>query len=140
LETSTYDSVAFRFITANMHPDHDTIDTAFRKRFLKELKPLFAQILMIAHGMGVFKLGKISLDGTRIKANASRHKALSWDHACKLEKQIQAEVEALLRHAEEADKKDLPVGMSIPDELAVFHKEVNGWGKRWDNYKKKQIF
>jgi len=123
LETSTYDSVAFRFITANMHPDHDTIAT-FRKRFLKELKPLFAQILMIAHDMGVFKLGKISLDGTKIKANASRHKALSWDHACKLEKQIQAEVEALLRHAEEADKKDLPDGMSIPDELARREKRL----------------
>jgi transposase len=123
LETSTYDSVAFRFITANMHPDHDTIAT-FRKRFLKELKPLFAQILIIAHGMGVFKLGKISLDGTKIKANASKHKALSWGHACELEKQITAEVEALLRHAAEADKKDLPDGMSIPDELARREKRL----------------
>jgi hypothetical protein len=117
LETATYDSVAFRFITANTHPDHDTIAT-FRKRFLEELKPLFAQILMIAHRMGVCKLGKVSLDGTKVKANASKHKALSWEHACKLEKQIHAEVEALLRQAEEADEADLPDGMSIPDELA----------------------
>lgn len=117
LETATYDSVAFRFITANTHPDHDTIAT-FRKRFLEELKPLFAQILTIAHTMGVCKLGKISLDGTKVKANASKHKALSWDHACKLEKQIHAEVDALLRQAEEADKGDPPDGMSIPDELA----------------------
>jgi transposase len=117
LERSTYDSVAFRYIAANMHPDHDTIAN-FRKRFLKELKPLFTQILMIAHSMGVLKLGKISLDGTKIKANASRNKALSWEHACKLEKQIKAEVEELLRQAEESDKEDLPDGMSIPDELA----------------------
>ncbi len=117
LEAATYDSVAFRFITANTHPDHDTIAT-FRKRFLEQLKPLFAQILLIAHTMGVCKLGKVSLDGTKVKANASKHKALSWDHACKLEKQIHAEVEALLRQAGEADEADLPDGMSIPDELA----------------------
>jgi len=123
LERSTYDSVAFRYIAANMHPDHDTIAN-FRKRFLKELKPLFAQILMIAHRMGVFKLGKISLDGTKIKANASKHKALSWDHACKLEKQIKAEVESLIRQAEKSDKEDLPDGMSIPDELARREKRL----------------
>ena len=117
LETATYDSVAFRYITANTHPDHDTIAT-FRKRFLEELKPLFAQILTIAHTMGVCKLGKISLDGTKVKANASKHKALSWGHACKLEKQIHAEVEALLRQAEQADEKELTEAMSIPDELA----------------------
>jgi len=79
---------------------------------------LFGQILTIAHTMGVCKLGAISLDGTKVKANASKHKALSWEHACKLEKQIHAEVDALLRQAEEADKGDPPDGMSIPDELA----------------------
>ena len=124
METATYDSVAFRFITANTHPDHDTIAT-FRKRFLEELKPLFAQILTIAHTMGVCKLGKISLDGTKVKANASKHKALSWDHACKLEKQIHAEVNALIRQAEEADRDDLPDGMSIPDELARREKRLD---------------
>lgn len=117
LEAATYDSVAFRYITANTHPDHDTIAN-FRKRFLEELKPLFAQILVIAHRMGVLKLGKISLDGTKVKANASKHKALSWEHACRLEKQINAEVETLLRKAEEADREDLLDGMSIPEELA----------------------
>jgi transposase len=109
LEAATYDSVAFRYITANTHPDHDTIAN-FRKHFLEELKPLFGQILTIAHTMGVCKLGTISLDGTKVKANASKHKALSWEHACKLEKQIHAEVEALLRQAEEADREDLPEG------------------------------
>ncbi len=117
LELATHESVAFRYITANQHPDHDTI-AAFRKRFLEELKPLFAQILMIAQTMGIAKLGQVALDGTKIKANASQHKALSWDHACKLEQQIQAEVDSLLRQAEVADREAVPEGMSIPEELS----------------------
>jgi len=117
LERATYDSVAFRYIAANDHPDHDTIAT-FRKRFLPELTPLFVQILLIAREMGFLKLGKVSLDGTKIKANASKHRALSWKHACKLEAQLKAEVEELLRHAEEADRSDLPDGLDIPAELA----------------------
>lgn len=80
IERATYDSVAFRFIAADTHPDHDTIAT-FRKRFLDQLKPLFLQILMLAHEMGLLKLGKVSLDGTKIKANASKHRVLSWDYA-----------------------------------------------------------
>jgi len=116
LERSTYDSVAFRYITANTHPDHDTI-ASFRRRFLKELSELFVQILMIARQMGVLKLGKVSLDGSKIKANASRHRALSYGHACKLEAQIKAEVAELLKKAEAADRSDLPDGLSIPEEL-----------------------
>lgn len=117
LERATYDSVAFRYIAANAHPDHDTIAT-FRKRFLSELKPLFVQILTIAHQMDVLKLGKVSLDGSKIKANASKHHALSWGQAGKLEQQLCAEVEELLRLASEADAADIPDGMSIPEELS----------------------
>jgi transposase len=117
LERSTYDSVAFRFIAANAHPDHDTI-AVFRKRFLRELKPLFVQILLIAGQAGVLKLGTVSLDGTKVKANASKHKALSYGHAKKLEEQLRAEVAELLRQAEAADQADLPDGMSIPEELS----------------------
>ncbi len=116
LERATYDSVAFRFIAANKHPDHDTIAT-FRKRFLGELKPLFVQILVIAKEMGLLKLGKVSLDGTKVKANASKHRALSWGYACKIERQLQAEVEELMRLAQEADTADAPEGMNIPEEL-----------------------
>lgn len=116
IEKATYDSVAFRFISANTHPDHDTI-ASFRKRFLEQLKPLFIQILTLAHEMGLMKLGKVSLDGTKIKANASKHHALSWDHACKLEQQLQAEVQELLRLAEQADAEELPDEMDIPEEL-----------------------
>jgi transposase len=117
LERSTYDSVAFRFIAANTHPDHDTI-AVFRKRFLTQLKPLFVQILLIARQTGVLKLGTVSLDGTKVKANASKHKALSYAHACKLEEQLKAEVAELLRQAEAADRADLPDGMNIPEELS----------------------
>lgn len=116
LERSTYDSVAFRYIAVNTHPDHDTI-AAFRRRFLPQLGELFAQILLIAHQMNVLKLGSVSLDGSKVKANASKHKAFSYEHACKLEKQIKAEVAELLKKAEAADRADIPDGMSIPEEL-----------------------
>ena len=117
LERATHDSVAFRYLTANDHPDHDTIAN-FRKRFLSDLTPLFVEILLIAQQMGILKLGKVSLDGTKIKANASKHRALSWQYACRLEAQLKAEVEDLLRQAEDADRTDIPDGLDIPDELA----------------------
>ncbi len=124
LERSTYDSVAFRFIAANSHPDHDTIAT-FRRRFLPQLNKLFAQILLIAHQMEVLKLGNVSLDGSKIKANASKHKALSYEHACKLEEQIRAEVAELLKKAEAADRSDIPDGMNIPEELERREKRLS---------------
>jgi transposase len=116
LEQASHDSVAFRFITADSHPDHDTIAT-FRKRFLPELEGLFVQILVLASTMGLFKLGKVSLDGTKVKANASKHKALSWGYANKLEEQLRREVQELLRRAEQADAED-EMELDIPDELA----------------------
>ena len=91
IETATYDSVAFRYLSGDTHPDHDTI-AYFRQRFLPELKQLFAQILLIAREMGVLKVGTVAIDGTKIKANASKHKAMSWKYACRLEKQLQREI------------------------------------------------
>jgi transposase len=117
LERATYDSVAFRFIAANDHPDHDTI-AAFRRRFLKEIEALFVEVLKLAREMGVLKMGTMALDGTKIHANASRHSALSYEHASKIEAQLKAEVADLLAKAEAADQADLPDGMSIPEELA----------------------
>ena len=117
LERATYDSVAFRFIAANQHPDHDTI-AAFRRRFLKQIEKLFVQLLMLAREMGVLKMGTVALDGTKIHANASRHSALSYEHAGKIEAQLQAEVAELMARAEAADQADAPDGMSIPEELA----------------------
>jgi transposase len=115
LERATYDSVAFRFIAANQHPDHDTI-AAFRRRFLQEIEGLFVQVLAVAREMGVLKMGTVALDGTKIHANASRHSALSYEHAGKIEAQLK--VAELLAKAEVADRSDLPDGLSIPDELA----------------------
>ena len=117
LETATYDSVAFRYICANTHPDHDTIAT-FRKRFLSELKELFVQILLLAQTAGVLRLGQVSLDGTKVEANASKHKALSYEHASKLETQLRAEVAQLLDVAAQADREDQPDGMNLPEQLS----------------------
>src|SRR6266436_6359291 len=123
LERATYDSVAFRFIAANDHPDHDTIAT-FRRRFLKEIERLFVQVLELAREMGMLKMGTVALDGTKIHANASRHSALSYEHAGKIEAQLKAEVAELLARAEAADKADVPDGMSIPEELARREKRL----------------
>src|ERR1700747_748961 len=115
LERATYDSVAFRFIAANDHPDHDTIAT-FRRRFLQEIEGLFVKVLLLARAMGVPSLGTVALDGTKIHANASRHSALSYEHAGKLETQLKAEVAELLAKAEAADKADVLDGIAIPED------------------------
>ncbi len=109
--------MAFRFIAANEHPDHDTIAT-FRRRFLKDIEALFVRVLELAREMGMLKLGTVALDGTKIHANASRHSALSYEHAGKIEAQLKAEVADLMARAEAADQADIPDGMSIPEELA----------------------
>src|SRR5882757_1354005 len=123
LERATYDSVAFRFIAANEHPDHDTI-AAFRRRFLRQIETLFVQVLSVAREMGVLKLGTVALDGTKIHANASRHSALSYEHAGKIEAQLKAEVADLMAKAEVADQAEVPDGMQIPEELARREKRL----------------
>jgi transposase len=127
LEQATYDSIAFRYIAANTHPDHDTIAT-FRKRFLEQLKPLFLQILLLAKTLGFLQLGKISLDGTKIQANASKHSALSWGHALELEQQLKEEVARLMVLAEAADV-EVPEGMDIPAELARREERLKAIGE-----------
>jgi len=117
LENATYDSVAFRFVAADEHPDHDTLNT-FRKRFLKEIEGLMVQVLLIARTMGVLNLGNIALDGSKIKANASKHSAMSYGHIKKLEEQLEGEVKKLMALAEAADNEKIPDGMNLPDEIA----------------------
>lgn len=117
LERATYDSVAFRYVAADTHPDHDTLN-AFRKRFLKQIEALMVQVLLIARTMGVLKLGNIALDGTKINANASRHSALSYGHIKKLEQQLREEVARLMALAEAADNTAIPDGMDLPAEIA----------------------
>ena len=116
LERATYDSVAFRYIAAGSHPDHDTLAT-FRRRFLGELEGLFVQVLELAQEMKLLKLGTVCLDGTKLHANASRHSALSHGHIEKLEVQLKAEVQELFALAEQADQADIPDGVSLPQEI-----------------------
>src|SRR5437016_11222523 len=99
IERATYEAVPFRFIAGNLHPDHDTLAT-FRKTFLPELKDLFVQVLLLAQVAGVLKLGNISLDGTKIHADASKSKAVSYKHLLALQAQLRAQVEELFALSE----------------------------------------
>ena len=115
LEEATHDSVAFRYITAQHHPDHDTIAN-FRKRFLNELEGLFLQILMLARTAGFLKMGRVSLDGSKMNANASKHKALSWEYALRLEKQLKEEIGQLMAMAKAADQEG-DDALDVPAEI-----------------------
>ena len=117
IERATYDSVAFRYIAANTHPDHDTL-AVFRRRCGAQFEQLFVQVLMLAREMGMLKLGRIAVDGSKVKANASRHSALSCGHIKKIEAQLQQEVKQLMALAESEDRKQVPDGMDVPQEIA----------------------
>jgi transposase len=116
IERATYDSLAFRFIACNLHPDHDTL-ASFRKRFGKEFEEIFVKVLEVAKENRLSRFGTVSLDGTKIHANASRHSALSYGYAEKLEAQLKAEVEQLMELAKQTDGANIPDGMSVPEEL-----------------------
>ncbi len=101
IETGTYDAVTFRFISGNHHPDHDTI-SGFRKRVLPQLKGWFKEILLIGNELGLINLGNIFIDGTKIQANASKHKSLlSYKRMKQLEKQLACEIEPLMTLGQE---------------------------------------
>ena len=116
IEQATYDSVAFRYIAADTHPDHTTLAN-FRKNNRNEFEALFVQVLLVAKEMKLLKLGNVSLDGSKVKANASKHRALSYAHILKLEVQLKAEVEQLMSQAEVSDNTPYN-NMDIPAELA----------------------
>ena len=117
IEKATYESIPFRFIAGGWHPDHDTIAN-FRKIFLCEIAKLFIQVLLIAKVAGVLKLGNISLDGSKIHADASKSKAVSYKRLIKLEKRLSAEVKELLALSEQADQSELPEELNITEEIA----------------------
>lgn len=117
IERATYDSVAFRFIAGNLHPDHDTV-AAFRKTFLPQLKGLFVQILLLARLAGVLQLGKISLDGTKLHADAAKSQAISYKRLLELEHRLQVEVEELFALAERSEGVELPEGLVVSNEIA----------------------
>jgi len=116
IEKATYESIPFRYIAGGLHPDHDTIAN-FRKTFLAEIADLFVQVLLIAKAAGVLKLGNISLDGSKIHADASKSKAVSYKRLLQVEKQLQAEVKELLALAERADRGTLPEGLNVGEEI-----------------------
>jgi transposase len=120
IERATYESIPFRFIASGLHPDHDTIAN-FRKTFLAEIRELFVQILLLAQEAGVFKLGNISIDGSKIHADASKHHAASYKRLVELEVQLRQEVHDLLTLGEQADQgeRTLPEGLDIKDELTL---------------------
>lgn len=102
IERASYDDIAFRYLCADQHPDHDTI-AAFRQQHLPVLAQLFTQILQLCNKAGLVKLGHVAIDGTKVQANASKHKAMSYDRMEEKEKQLKAEVEKLLAQAAETD-------------------------------------
>ena len=120
IERATYESIPFRFIAGGLHPDHDTIAN-FRKTFLPEIKELFVQILLLAQTAGVFKLGNISLDGSKIHADASKSKAVSYKRLLEIEMQLRTEVGELFELGERADQGELPLpeGLDLANELAI---------------------
>ena len=123
IETRTYEDVAFRYLSADQHPDHDTI-AEFRRRHLDALAGLFKQALLLCEKAGLVKLGHVAIDGTKIKANASKHKAMSYDRMGETEQRLKQEIDALLKQAEETDAAEDALygkgkrGDELPDELA----------------------
>jgi transposase len=122
IQTKTYEDLAFRFLSADQHPDHSTL-AEFRKRHLTALAGLFLQAFELCEQAGLVKLGHIAIDGTKIKANASKHKAMSYDRMEETEQRLKREIDALLRQAAEADaSEDTRYGKDkrgdeLPDEL-----------------------
>jgi len=117
IEMATYEVIPFRFIAGGLHPDHSTL-AWFRKQFLSEIKVVFAQVLLIGHEMGYLKVGNISLDGSKVHADASKSHAVSYGRLLKLEEQLRQEVEELLALGERADQAELPQGLDIATEVA----------------------
>jgi transposase len=123
IETRTYEDVAFRYLSADAHPDHDTI-AEFRKRHLDALAGLFTQALLLCEKAGLVKLGHVAIDGTKIKANASKHKAMSYDRMGETEQRLKTEIDALLKQAADIDDaEDAQYGKGrrgdeLPEELA----------------------
>lgn len=122
IERATYEDVGFRVLTGGQHPDHTRI-SEFRRENLAELRGLFLQVLRLCQEAGLVKLGHVALDGTKMGANASKHKAMSYERMKKVEAELAAEVDELLKKAETADAdEDERYGPSrrgdeLPDEL-----------------------
>jgi transposase len=120
LEKATYEDLGFRYVAGGLHPDHDTIAN-FRATFLVELEDLFVQILMFAKLAGKLQLGNLSLDGSKIHADASKSHAVSYGRLIEVEAELRVEVGELMQLGEQADQGeiDLPDGLVIQDEISL---------------------
>jgi transposase len=118
IEQNTYDSVPVRLITADTHPDHDTICT-FRRENKAVLTESFVKVLQLAQELKVLQFGQITVavDGTKVLANASKHSAVSYERAGEMIEQLELEVKQLVGKAEQADSTPLQDGLSIPEEI-----------------------
>ena len=105
IEKACWEDAAFRVLTGNQQPDHSRISD-FRRRHLPALAGLFVQVLRLCQRAGLVSLGQVALDGTKVKANASKHKAMSHERMLKSERQLEAEMRALLRKAELIDAQE----------------------------------
>ena len=105
IEKACWEDAAFRVLTGNQQPDHSRISD-FRRRHLPALAGLFVQVLRLCQRAGLVSLGQVALDGTKVKANASKHKAMSHERMLKSERQLEAEMRALLRKAEIIDAQE----------------------------------
>lgn len=118
IERATNESLPFRYLAGGRHPDHDTIAN-FRQQFLDEIKDLFVQVLLLAQEAGVLKMGNLSLDGSKIHADASKSKAVSYERLLELEVFLRSEVEELFKLAEATEAAELPEGFKIEDEISI---------------------
>lgn len=129
IEEKTYTDVAFRIIAAGQHPDHDTI-CDFRSRHLEALGELFVQVLLLCRKAGLVKLGHVALDGTKVKANASKHKAMSYGRMCEAEKNLERQVREMLEKAQQVDEQEDSRygkgkrGDELPQELRFRHSRL----------------
>ena len=117
IERATYESMPYHFLAGGLHPDHDTIAN-FRKTFLPELKDLFVHLLLYAQELGVLTLGHISLDGTKIHADAAQSRAISYRRLLELDSQLHTEVDTLFALTEHAERTEMPEGLVIADAIA----------------------
>src|SRR5271154_4725699 len=129
IENATYDNVAFRYLSADQHPDHDTL-AAFRQEHLEALAGLFVQALRLCQKAGLVKLGNVAIDGTKIKANASTHRSVGYERISEREQHWRSEVERLLNQAQQTDQQEdqrFGVGQPadpLPDDLASAQKRL----------------
>jgi transposase len=118
IEQSTYDSIPVRLLTADTHPDHDTLCT-FRRENQALLSESFVKVLQLAQQLKVLKFGQLTVaaDGTKVMASASKHSAVSYERAGEMIAQLELEVQQLLAKAEQADLTPLQDGLRIPEEI-----------------------